>query len=367
MNNFINSLKKEEQVVLELRRYYELFGYKKIKLSKFEDYELYARNKHLLGNEGVLTFTDNNGKLLAMRPDVTLSLLRKTADDSLRNLNKLYYIENIYRHSKESGEFKEINQIGVEFLGAVDDYSNLEVLMLAMHSLEVINEKHLLCVSHLGFLGGLLDELNPDEQVKNELLKNISAKNTHDLERVLRQNDSPEHLVNVFLKIPTLYGGYAETLDRVADCVINPVMERSVQKLRRLYQALQAICKVDKLQLDFSLTANLDYYNGLIFNGYIEHLPHRILAGGRYDKLIQTFGKRKGAIGFAVFLDDLNGYFKTLPHTDVDVLLVYDTLDSADLLKEVKKLTDQGQSVRVECKNTQFDEKAFTYNRKIEL
>lgn len=349
MNNFINSLKKEEKVTLDLRRHYEIFGYKRIKLSKFEDYELYTNNRDILGKEGILTFTNNTGKLMALRPDVTLSLLKKTSDTSLSTLNKLYYIETIYRRVRETGEFRELKQIGVECFGSKDDYSNLEIIQLALESLHAIDNNYILSVSHLGFLGGLLNELpNGNSNIKQQILSFISEKNTHDLERLLIENKTPQLIQTALLGIPKLYGDLDSVLTEAKKYVVSSSMQKSVDKLERLYNALHEIKKTDHIQVDFSLTANLDYYNGLIFNGYIRHLPERILAGGRYDRLSERFGHKTGAIGFAVFLDDINSYFPSEQEDDGRVLVLYDKkTNPGDLLKEVNDLTSKGERVYV--------------------
>ena len=107
------ALKPDEKVCLELRGLYEQFGYKKYKMSKFEEYSLYVENKDFLGTDKVITFTDLDGRLLALKPDVTLSIIKNTNATQQEN-EKLYYQENVYRENRESHTFTEINQMGLE-------------------------------------------------------------------------------------------------------------------------------------------------------------------------------------------------------------------------------------------------------------
>ena len=106
------NLKPDERATLELRGLYEKYGYKKYKISKFEEYSLYATNRDFLIGDKVLTFTDLDGRLLAMKPDVTLSVINNTRATREKS-EKLYYIENVYRENRENHCFKEINQMGL--------------------------------------------------------------------------------------------------------------------------------------------------------------------------------------------------------------------------------------------------------------
>jgi len=131
-------LKPDERAALELRGIYEEYGYRKYRMGRFEEYSLYAENKDFLSGDRVLTFTDLDGRLMALKPDVTLSIIKNTKA-TREHGEKLYYIENIYRESKESHTFKEISQLGLEMLGNVDTYGITEVVSLAQKSLASIS------------------------------------------------------------------------------------------------------------------------------------------------------------------------------------------------------------------------------------
>ena len=111
--------KNSEEVLASLRALYRRYGYSHYKMNKFEEYDLYANNKNFLISDSVITFTDGNGKLLALKPDVTLSIVKNSKDDGA-NLQKLCYNENVYRVAKGSRNYKEIMQVGLECIGAVD-------------------------------------------------------------------------------------------------------------------------------------------------------------------------------------------------------------------------------------------------------
>ena len=127
-------LRKEEQCILKMRRLYELYGYKKYKMNKFEHYDLYLENKSFLASNNIVTFTDAGGTLLALKPDITLSIV-KNAPKSYSEPEKVYYCENVYRSTDLSGGIQEILQVGIEYIGEMDTYAQAEVLSLAAKSL----------------------------------------------------------------------------------------------------------------------------------------------------------------------------------------------------------------------------------------
>ena len=160
---FDQTLKKEDINMLSLRHLYEHFGYVHYKMNKFEEYDLYAENKDFLAGDKIITFTDTNGKLLALKPDVTLSIV-KNYNDVPGVVRKVYYNENIYRTSKSTKTYKEIMQMGLECIGDLDIYQIAEVLILAAGSLSVLSggkgSRYILDISHMGLIRGFLQELD---------------------------------------------------------------------------------------------------------------------------------------------------------------------------------------------------------------
>ena len=131
-------LRSEESVIYKLRGLYRSYGYSYFKMSKFEEYDLYSTNKDFLVSDGVITFTDTSGKLMALKPDVTLSIVKnfRRAEGSIR---RVYYNENVYRTTDKSAGYREIMQTGLECLGDISDYNLCEVVYLASESLKTIS------------------------------------------------------------------------------------------------------------------------------------------------------------------------------------------------------------------------------------
>ena len=196
--------KREERAIFALRQLYREYGYARYQVSKFEEYDLYAHNKSFLVSENILTFTDTNGKLMALKPDVTLSIV-KNVDLDLVKTHKVYYNETVYRTSAGSDGFREIMQAGLECIGEIDLYEICEVLMLAERSLALISEDSILDLSHMGFVRGLLEAAGIADADVPRLLGYIGNKNISELRAYGVKNGVSEKMYVYFYDIHLFY------------------------------------------------------------------------------------------------------------------------------------------------------------------
>lgn len=336
-------MEHSEQAVQRLRELYRRYGYIQYKMSKFEPYDLYVRNKSFLVSEDILTFTDADGRLMALKPDVTLSIVKNAKEGA--GLQKVYYSENVYRTSPMTRGFREIMQTGLECVGEMDLVAMGEVLMLAARSLELIGGDYLLDVSHLGFVAGLLDSGNAPEECRTELLKRMGEKNAAALGGLCRELGLDPEMTEDLCRLTTLYGTPAQVLPQLEEMVRGERMASALAELRDVC----ALVPGGNLRLDFSVVNNMDYYNGLIFQGYLPGLPSGVLSGGRYDNLLRQMGRGDGAIGFAVYMNLLERLERREETFDADVLLLYDdAMPASAVLREAEACRRAGQTVRVE-------------------
>ena len=318
-----NILKAGERVSLSLRGLYRCFGYKQYKMSRFEEYDLYVRNKDFLVSDRVITFTGASGKLLALKPDVTLSIIKNTPESST-GLNKIYYNETVYRSSgMGSNDFSEIMQTGLECFGALDSYSVCEVVLLALRSLEQISDKHILDISHMGILSGLIDEADLSGEVRDKMLLCISEKNRAGVTGVCRESGMTESLAKRFEKLVDIYGPIEKVLDQIGEICETDYEKESLSELSLICETLRSCGKLGKVCIDFSVVNDMRYYSGIVFRGYIDKVPTGVLSGGRYDNLMKKMGRSGGAIGFAVYLDLLERLDEHSDKIDCDVFLLY--------------------------------------------
>ncbi len=348
MNPFEDILRPEERVTLTLRRMYERHGYQKYLMGRFEEYELYLENKNFLGAKSIITFNDADGRLLALKPDVTLSIAKNT-HATRASSEKFYYLENVYRQDRHSRAYREISQLGLEYIGALTDYAAGEVLTLAMRTLKEISPSAKLQLSHAGFVQSLLDSLTVDESARRTLTDLIRKKNLDDLSARAAYLGVAPAAVPLLAAACQLSGPLEETLDRARTVAITPGMTEALQKLERMREALNAAGCLDGVSLDFSLMNDLDYYSDLVFRGYVEGLPRAVLAGGCYSSLLKKFGRDLEAVGFAVYLNELTFLYDGAKARDVDVLLLYgEGDDPAEVVRKVDELIGRGISVRAE-------------------
>ncbi len=341
MEIYNSVLKNDEKAIFALRALYRKFGYRQYKMSKFEAYDLYVRNKDFLVSDNIITFTDNGGKLMALKPDVTLSIIKNSSDEK-GCTEKVYYNENVYRAAKEGGSYKEIMQMGLECLGQMDDYSIYEVLQLAAESLRFISEEFVLDISHMGIVSAILEDMGASYAVKAALLKCIGEKNEHELVEICkRENLDPARL----RALVSTYGRPEEVLPIVKElCALDN--EANIKSLERVVLALEKQGYGDKIRIDFSVINDMNYYNGFVFRGFIKGLASGILSGGQYDALMAKMGKKSGAIGFAIYLDMLEQLPTEEAEYDVDAVLLYDKdADPKTLGDAVRLLTEGGRSV----------------------
>lgn len=338
-------LRKDEKTVFVLRELYELYGYKRFRMNKFEEYDLYVENKNFLKSENILSFHDLNGKLMALKPDVTLSIVKNIKDDS-GSAQKVYYNENVYRNAPSTHEFKEIMQVGLEYIGDLDSCAVCEVITLAKKSLEKISKKYILDISHMGFVAGLLSGIDFPYGTKDEMISYIGQKNAHEIKKLCSKLGVSDDLTGKIIKMIYLDGPFADTLDEAKKIVVNNEMRTAVSELEEIFGGIGEDADGGNIRLDFSIVNDMNYYNGVIFRGYIDGIPSSVLSGGRYDNLLRKLGKDKDAIGFAVYLDLLERFEESAKEYDVDVIYVYgEHADAKDVIKDVKRLTDEGKSV----------------------
>lgn len=321
MNNGNYMQSTTESVTYLLRNLYERYGYSQFKMNKFEEYDLYVRNKSFLLSDHIITFTDTDGKLMALKPDVTLSIVKSS--NATEGVRKVYYNENVYRVPRGAFSFKEIMQTGLECIGDIDSYCLAEVLTLAAKSLEAISPDFVLDVSDLGIISSLIDSLGVGRADRERLIEAIGEKSIHAITSICRELGADEKKAEMITSLVSMKGGADEMLAIVKDSECYAEAESFAEIMKIL--GARFGCKV---RIDFSVIDDMRYYNGIVFKGFVKGIPTSVLSGGRYDGLMARMGKSGGAIGFAVYLDLLEDLATDTDEYDTDVFVLYknDTL-----------------------------------------
>lgn len=357
-----DNLKYDEQAVFLLRSLYSKYGYKQYKMRKFEEYDLYVRNKDFLISDSVITFTDTNGKLMALKPDVTLSIVKNTKDSD-GSVQKVYYDENVYRVSKGSHSYKEIKQAGLECIGDVDAYCVCEVLSLAVKSLMTISENCVIDVSDLAILFALYDYIGLSYETRKRMTSLISDKNTHEMKRLCEDMSVSAESTALLEELISYNGTPDEILPRLKTMAERIGAQAEFSEFESVVSSLDEELQ-NKLRIDFSVVSDINYYNGIVFKGFIDKIPDSVLSGGRYDSLMQSMSRKSKAIGFAVYIDMLERFNIKEREFDYAAVLLYSENDSISTVKNAAQRLINEYGCVFTAKN--LPEKA-TYGKLFEL
>lgn len=293
-------LRKEEQIALQLRSLYEQRNYQLFRLNSFEEYHFYLEKKNFLSGDDVIKFNGNDGRLMALNPDVTLSIVKNTPNKEQR---RVYYNENIYRRNRRNNEYRRLDQIGVELIGSVDRQTEVEMVQLALESLSIMG-KGKLEISHSGIIAAIQSLFPESQQVA--VFKAVKNKNSTELAEIAASVQLDSRVTTAILSLMQLSG----PLDEVFPSAFAAATE--IEGLVPIFQSLQELVAelarqtdFDSKMLNFDLSTvnDTNYYSGIIFQGFIQTVPEALLFGGRYDGLFQSLGKEQQAIGFGIYLD----------------------------------------------------------------
>lgn len=217
-------------------------------------------------------------------------------------------------------------------------------------------------ISHLGFVTGLLEDAGLPSSVERDVLAAIHARSIHDLSSILDTAGVANGRRDRILALAAINGPFSTQLPRAKALIRGERMETACRELEALCKTLKPAAG-QTINLDFSVVGDLDYYNGLVLRGYIKGIPGVVLGGGRYDNLMAKLGKKSTAVGFAVYLHRLEGYYADY-RRQTDILLLYPPdCNWAALLAEAERLSGEGFTVRCEREDSDCD--ALSYARVI--
>lgn len=337
------ALSREERLYLSLKGLYESFGYSRFQMRRFEEYSLYSENLNFLRSRDIITFGGRDGRLLALKPDVTLSIV-KNFKGSNERVRKAYYRESVYRPDRPGGQFREISQIGLEYVGEPDGYAMLEVLSLAARSLKAVGGGYVMDISHMGALEGIAESCGM-AALPEEVMSCIRARNLHDMKNVCLACGMGEDVAGKLRTLLSAAGSNEKKLTALRS--LFPASGKCLNAAEELGSLLNSLGEEGAaFEVDFSLLNDPAYYNGVIFQGYIQKFPRAVLSGGRYDNLVKKLGAGSGGAGFALCPDELDYYFGEKSGYDGDCLVLYAKgCDSALVLKKVDELAAEGKRV----------------------
>ena len=292
----------------EIDGIFEKWGYKEVITPTLEFYETFNYNSQTLREEDMYKFFDNRGRILVLRPDMTIPIAR-VVETKLKDASfpiKLRYTSNVFRvHESLGGKRNEYTDSGVEFIGLEDKRSDLEVLVLALEALKKLGLNDFkLEIGNIGFFNGAFKNLDIDQENREIIAQFIEDKNLKSLEDYLSDLDIKEEYKKFFNKLPWMFGD-KQILEDAKKIAFNEDVKENLEYLEELYSQLEELGYGENVTFDLGMVPRLNYYTGIIFRGYGEGVGNTFLRGGRYDSLIKSSNTYVPAIGFSIDINSV--------------------------------------------------------------
>ena len=285
------------------------WSYEEITTPTVDYYSLFEHGMGRLQAHHAFRFTDTDGRMLAIRPDVTSLVARAAATlfaDRERPL-RLCYVAPVFRQQTQShAEWRrESTQIGGELIGANSSVADMEVLAIVCEVLDHLDlDRHCsITLNDVEIFNGIAEELKLHQDSRNEMRELVDTRNAVDLERFLARYSSLADS-QAFAQLIQL-SGKRKTLSDARRLITNARSQSALDRLESLWSVIESLQLEDRFEIDLGDVSRLDYYTGLTFKIYVSGAGTRVGSGGRYDGLTASFGRAEPAVGFVLELDAL--------------------------------------------------------------
>lgn len=354
------------QVQQKLTEVFSRCGYSEIATPVVEYYDVFTRAGSTVQQEGTLKMIDRIGHILVLRPDCTLPIARVAATH-LRHEplpRRLFYNETIFRAATaNAGHMSEVDQCGIELIGASGQRADAEVVAIALEALQNCGiQNYRIELGHAGFFKALADELQTDGEQVETIRTLIEQKSFAALDDLLQERFSDRPSYPALRRLSRLFGG-AEVLDEARSLTKNSAALQALDELSTVYEELCAAGWSEYVGFDLGLVHQIDYYTGMVFCGYVEGFGHVVVAGGRYDALMEKFGRQAPATGFAI---DVDGVASALPEAEQPVAqkLVHYAAGSLSAAMQLQRSAAVG-SIELSCCKTEEESRRLAREKGI--
>lgn len=287
----------------KIRKAFKLNGYKEIETPTIEFYDTFGGERGLINQESMYKFCDSKGRLLVLRPDLTVPVARLAATklkDEVLPL-KCCYIGNTFSFDElGGGRQNEFTQAGCELLGINSPEADAEVVAMAIETVRATGiDEFQIDIGQVGFFKGLMEESGLSEDEIEEVRELIDQKNLVGVEQVMDRHKVKNPLKRIILDLPKLFGS-KDILQKINSEDIGIVATKAIENIKAVLEILEDRNLAQYVSLDFGMVQSLNYYTGIVFRGYTYGVGFPILSGGRYDKLVAKFGRDCEATGFSL-------------------------------------------------------------------
>lgn len=356
---------RQEEVEQRLRRVFLSRGYEEIRTPSIEFYDVFSFRNRPIDEEKMYKFFDQNGRILVMRPDMTIPIARVIGSTMMKPPLKLTYSGNIFRANKSmTGKYNELTQTGIEIIGIDNLRAEVECIVSAIHALQSIGVTQ--CKIEIGqveLYKSIVKKLSLTEEDEASLRNYIENKSYTGLSEFLEKKnfDSNDETIRLLKRLPRLFGGM-EIIEEAERLASNNEMKQAVIRVRQIYETIERLGYSNYITVDLGMIQNLQYYTGVIFRGYANDIGEEILSGGRYDDLMGHFGEPLPAVGLALNVDQIVRVLKEtspLTPTEEPAVLIHYSLES---IEEAERLRIMFAKDGVKAELSMHDTLQDTFN-----
>lgn len=303
-----NECKKKRKVLAKMHHALSLYSYNDIETPTFEFFDIFNQDKGSATSNEMYKFFDRENNTLVLRPDMTPSIARCVAkyyNDEELPIRLCYQGKTFMNTHNHQGKLNEITQLGAELINDDSSAADAEVIATVIDCFLATGLKEFqIEIGEVDFFKGILEDTQLDDQTIDEIRELIHNRNFFGLEILIKELDLSEDVKHVLLCFDQLFGGL-EMLDRAKKLVSNQTSIEAITRLEKVYKALSYSGYEQYISFDFSLLSRYEYYTGIVFRGYTYGTGDAVVKGGRYNNLLNQYGKDAPAIGFAFYIDDL--------------------------------------------------------------
>ena len=349
--------RKKNELENKLQKVFGLYGYHNVQTPMFEYFDVFGKEVGTIPSKELYKFFDREGNTLVLRPDITPSIARMatTLYDTEKLPIRLCYKGNTFiNHSSYRGRLHETTQAGAELIGLDSVEADAEMVAMAVESLKEVGLGDFqIHIGNVEFFESFITETGLDKEKELKLREFISNRNYFGVDELLQNANTKETTKVAFQVQPELIGG-VEILREAKKYALNSRTLEALKRLEALYELLTAYGVEKYVTFDLSMSGTYGYYTGIIFHGYTYGTGDAIVKGGRYDHLLEKFGKASPSIGFVIVVDELLNAFARqklpIPYKNKNTFILYDANRQAEAIKLAKEFRANGKPTELVLK-----------------
>lgn len=360
--------RKKQDLEAKLQKVFHLYGYQDVQTPMFEYFDVFGKEIGTIPSKELYKFFDREGNTLVLRPDITPSIARVATtiyDTDMLPIRLCYKGNTFINHSSYQGRLHENTQAGAELIGVDSAEADAEMVVMAIDSLREVGLKEFqIHIGSVAFFENLIAKAGLNEEAESRLRELIRNRNYFGVDELLQQEQTHLSVKAAFQLLPELVGG-VEVLNDAKE-IANLLGEEAMNEVARLEQLHQLLVAfgVDKyMTFDLSMSGTYGYYTGIVFRGYTYGTSDAIVKGGRYDNLMEKFGKSSPSIGFVIVVDELMNAFARqkleIPYQYKNTFILYDENRQAEAIKLAKEFRNSGKPTELVKKRNEISFESY--------